>query len=85
MLSISLTQKVSLFQAFGQTTEFVGPGSRQEEEEMNEAVAIRASGQGSWMPNVRPAPCASATVLPLGRLALPVPIAFGGPSDFRSF
>ena len=42
--------------AFGQTTEFVGPGSRQEEEEMNEAVAIRASGQGSWMPNVRPAP-----------------------------
>jgi hypothetical protein len=39
--------------AFGQTTEFVGPGSQQEEEDMNEAVAIRASGQGNWMPNVR--------------------------------
>lgn len=43
--------------AFGQTTEFVGAGAQQEEEDMNEAVAIRASGEGNWMPNVRLIQC----------------------------
>lgn len=42
--------------AFGQTTEFVGAGSQQEEGDMNEAVAISLSGEGNWMPNVCLAP-----------------------------
>ena len=37
--------------AFGQTTQDVGPGSNQQEENMNQAVTIAESGEISLMPN----------------------------------